>query len=124
MDYSIDDAHEILERIYEEIPKELFKDLNGGIILLDEILYHDKSVNNSLLVLANYARFGVRKQINIYFKSIKRVYPYLEYEKLYEILYEILTHELRHHTEYKARVRDLEIEDEIKINDYLDRQDR
>lgn len=124
MNYTIDDVYEILEQVCKEIPRELFQELNGGIILLDEILYHDKSIDDSLLVLANYARFGVRKQINIYYQSIKKIYPYLDYNQLYEKLSSILRHEIQHHTEYRAKLRDLEIEDEIFINRYLDEKNK
>jgi len=118
MDYTIDDVHEILDEIYENIPQELLKDLNGGVILLDEIKYHEESRNNDLLVLGNYVRFGVRRQINIFFRSFKRAFPKLSHEKLREKLDDLLMHELRHHTEYKARIKDLILEDEDNIEKY------
>lgn len=121
MDYNIDDVHDILEEICEEIPKELFIDLNGGIILLDEIKYYDKSADDSLLVLGTYSRFGVRRQINIYYRSIKYVYPKLSRHVLYEKLRDLLMHELQHHTEYKAKVKDLILEDEKFIRRILNK---
>lgn len=121
MDYTIDDVHRILDEAAKAIPEELFKELNGGIILLDEIKIHDKAKNNDLFVLGTYNRFGVMKQINIYYQSIKRVYPILSEERLYEILLKLLKHEIQHHTEYMARLRDLEIEDENMINRYLEK---
>ncbi|NLW53122.1 MAG: hypothetical protein GXY87_07180 [Tissierellia bacterium] len=124
MDYTIEDVHEILNKLYEQIPVELLKDLNGGIILLDEIKYHNESRNNDLLILGTYSRFGVRRQINIYYQSLKRAYPKLDEVALEERLNDLLWHELRHHTEYRARVRDLEIEDENNIEKYLRRQDK
>lgn len=122
MDYTIEDAHRILEQACTEIPDELFAELNGGIILLDEIKYHERSINNTLLVLGTYERFGVRKQINIYYQSIKKAFPILSEDALYRKLSEILKHEIQHHTEFRARLRDLEIEDEININNYLDKK--
>lgn len=120
MDYTIDDVHRVLEEISSSLPESLFEELNGGIVLLDEISYHDKSIDNSLLVLGNYVRFGVRRQINIFYKSIKQAFPMMSEEMLNKKLTEILTHELQHHTEFRARLRDLEIEDEININKYLE----
>lgn len=121
MDYTIDDVHEILNEIYINIPKDLLEDLNGGIILLDEIMYHEESRNGDLLVLGNYSRFGVRKQINIFYQSLKKAYPILEQDELREKLEDLLMHELRHHTEYKARIMDLIVEDEKDIDNYLNR---
>lgn len=124
MDYTIQDVHDILNKLYENIPEELLAELNGGIILLDEIRFHQEARNSDLLILGTYSRFGVRRQINIYYQSLKRVYPRLTLEELEHRLEDLLWHELRHHTEYRARIRDLEIEDENKIGQYHQKYDK
>ena len=63
MSYDIDIMQEVLEEILDEIDPDLFKGLNGGVILKEEIKYHKESINNDLVVLGEYTRFGVLKQI-------------------------------------------------------------
>ncbi len=118
MDYTIDRAELLLEKIIDQMPEFLFKDLNGGVVLMDEIKFHPEAKNKDLLIMGKYIRFGVRRQINIYFGSIKYVYKNLSDGDLEKILEEILVHELRHHMEYKANVKDLILEDEAFIKEY------
>ena len=35
---SIDEVNDILDRVYEEFPEELFQELNGGVLLLEEAM--------------------------------------------------------------------------------------
>ena len=122
IDYTIDIVHNILDDLCAKIPSQLLADLNGGIILHDEIKYHEKAVQDNILVLGSYHRFGVRRQINIYYKSIKRAYPLMTRLALEEKLEELLLHELRHHIEYKARVKDL-IDEDKKLLEMLKETD-
>lgn len=111
MSYDIDIMQEVLEEILDEIDPDLFKGLNGGVILKEEIKYHKESINNDLVVLGEYTRFGVLKQIFVYYGSIKRLYPNFERQELKNRLRELIDHELRHHVEYRAGVNDLVRED-------------
>ncbi len=118
MDYTIDRAENLLEEIIDQMPDYLFHDLNGGVVLMEEVKFHPEAKNKDLLIMGKYIRFGVRRQINIYFGSIKYVYNKLTEDRLKNILEEILVHELRHHMEYKANVKDLILEDEAYIKEY------
>lgn len=118
MEYNIDDVYQILSDIVDETDQDLFDGLNGGVVLNEEIKYHDESINNDLVVLGQYKRFGVVKQIVIYYGSITNLYPHFNKEQLKIRLKELLDHELRHHIEYKAGVDDLVVEDRIFINEH------
>lgn len=122
MSYDIDVIQEILEEIVDGIDQDLFEGLNGGIILKEEIKYHNESINNDLVVLGEYTRFGVLKQILIYYGSIKNQYPDFDREQLKDRLTELVNHELRHHIEYRAGVNDLVREDDEFISKHKEKR--
>lgn len=112
MDLSrIDEVEELLEEIIEDMPPEIFKDLNGGIILEEEIKYHPEDVDHSLVVLGHYKIDKLGRQIAIYYGSFMHMYGYLPRELLKEKLRETLYHEFTHHVEFLAGNSDLVKED-------------
>ena len=50
----IEEVQILLDEIAEELPLELYKDLNGGILLLNQIKLHEKSIDDDLYVLGEY----------------------------------------------------------------------
>lgn len=114
----IEEVHDMLERIIEEIPKDFFKDLNEGVVLLPKIKFHPKSKNEDLVVLGEYSKSLFGRNIKIYYGSFKRVYSGLSDTQLYEQLKETLLHEFTHHLESLAGERGLEIKDQIELNNY------
>ena len=119
--FTIDDVENMLNRIAEEIPDEFFKYLNGGVILLDECLPHPQSTGN-LYILGQYNhRHDTGRHICIYYGSFMRLYANATEEVLREQLRKTLLHEFTHHLESLAGERGLEIKDQIRINEYLRR---
>ena len=59
-------------------------------------------------------------QIVIYYGSFMRLYSNAPAQKLESELRAVLRHEFRHHMENRAGERDLEIEDERWLREYLD----
>ena len=117
----IDQFHNILEEISEDIPEEIFRDLNGGVVLLPEAKLHDGDVAGDLYILGEYRVQipGLGRYVAIFYGSFVKVYgeqPNLQ--QLREELRKTLLHELRHHMESLAGVRDLEIIDEERIEQY------
>ena len=51
---SIDEMQEMLEQIAEELPEAFFRDLNGGINLLEEALAAPEAVEDDLYILGEY----------------------------------------------------------------------
>ncbi len=120
---TIEEAGVMLDEIADSLPQEFFRDLNGGIILFPEEKVHPRSVANDLYILGEYHHEKVLgRYIIIYFGSFLRVYHYLEGDRAKEKLRATLVHEFTHHLESLAGERGLEIQDEIGMQDYLQKQ--
>ncbi len=116
---TIDELHEILDQIAEEIPVEFFHKLNQGIILLPEYKLHPESRDrDKLYIMGEYVRSVAGRHIVIYYGSFKQIYRGYSRELLREKLRETLFHELTHHLESLAGERGLEIEDAINLEKY------
>ena len=109
----------ILDDIADEMPTELFRELNGGVILRDEARLHPLAQNNDLYILGVYVRDNLGKCIKIYYGSIVRVFPHKTLAEYREILRRTLAHEVRHHNEYLAGADDLIYYDDEQISKYL-----
>lgn len=116
---SIEEAHNILDDIAESLPKEVYKGLNGGIILSEETLEHEESSEERpLYILGQYIIDNLGKRIKIYYGSIEKIYFYSTKDEIKEKLREVLIHELTHHIEFLAGEKDLLIEDHIFMEEY------
>ena len=121
---SLNEMEAMLEEILARFPQDLFKDLNGGIILLPEKKLNAHSRNNDLYVMAEYSCGGnMGRYITVYYASFMRVYGHFTDEELKKQLESTLKHEFIHHLESLGGERSLEIKDEIFLSDYLDRYD-
>ena len=116
---TFDECGDMLDEIADSLPLELYRKLNGGIVLLPEIRIHPCAVKNDLYILGVYIQDNLGKSIKIYYGSIMRVFPDKTKEEYREILRKTLVHELRHHNEYLAGVDDLILYDKKQISDYL-----
>jgi len=120
----IEEMEAMLDEIAAELPQELYKDLNGGIILLPEIKLHSMNKESDLYILGEYHRNGnLGRFITIYYGSFSFVHGRLPKEQLKEQLRKTLKHEFRHHVESLAGERDLEIEDAQVIAEYIHNRD-
>lgn len=114
----------ILEDIASDIPDDLLRELNGGIVLLPEAKRHPEAKDGDLFVLGEYRVQipGMGRYVAIFYGSFKRVFARAmakgDADALRAELRKTLLHELTHHLESLAGVRDLEIDDERKIADY------
>lgn len=117
---SIDEVQIILDEIAGELPPEIYKDLNGGIVLLPQVKMHKKSIDDDLYVMGEYRHERISgRYIVIYYGSVDKLYGRLSRERLKKRLKSVVKHEFVHHLESLAGERDLEIEDERKITEYL-----
>lgn len=121
---SFEEVGEILDDIADSLPLELYRELNGGIQLKEEISIHPKAVDNDLYILGVYRRDSLGKSIKIYYGSFVRVFPHISKERAKIELEKILVHELRHHNEYLSGIDDLIYYDHDRINEYLERKER
>lgn len=114
----IDEVQEILEEICESIPSYAYKHLNGGIILTEEVKYHEESRNEDLLIMGEYQRSVLGNMIKIYYGSFMEMYRFSPREILKEKLEEVLLHEFTHHLEFLANEWGLVIEDNKFLEEY------
>ena len=121
---SIDEVEIMLNEIAEEIPQELYRDLNGGIILLPEVKMHPKRKADDLYVMGEYHNsHDMGKYIAIYYGSFAQVHGYLPPELLRKKLKDALIHEFVHHVEALAGERGLEIKDAEFMVRYLSKHE-
>jgi len=120
--YTIDEITKMLDEIASELPEGLFRELNGGVNLLDEIKKSSKDPEGGLYTLGEYHRDQMGRYITIYYGSLMAVYGKCTHKNMRKHLRDVLTHELTHHLESLAGDRSLEIEDEMDMQDYFDRK--
>lgn len=114
----IDEVQEILEKICESIPSYAYEHLNGGIILTEEVKYHEESRNDDLLIMGEYQRSMLGNMIKIYYGSFMEMYRFSSREILKKKLEEVLLHEFTHHLEFLANEWGLVIEDKKFLEEY------
>ena len=117
--FSIDDINVMLDDIAAELPDEIFRNLNGGVSLLPDVKKSSADPGGGLYTLGEYRRDQMGRYIVIYYGSICAVHGSDTPGQMRGNLKRILTHELTHHIESLAGERDLEIEDEIELDEYL-----
>ncbi len=116
---SIDEVENKLDIIAQKIPKEFYDELNLGILLVEDLKLHPKSINNTLYVLGEYQRSRAGSQIIIYYGSLKKCYSTITESQLDEKLEELLLHEFTHHIEFRAGENGLVVKDEEALEEYL-----
>lgn len=109
----------ILDEIADSLPVELYRELNGGIVLDSSFRLHPYAVDNDLYILGVYIHDNLGRRIRIYYGSIVRVFPHKTTEEYREILRRTLVHEVRHHNEFLAGADDLVYYDDDQISKYL-----
>lgn len=121
--FTIEETGEMLDEIADSLPVELYRKLNGGIVLLPEHKIHPKAVNNDLYIMGEYCTGGgMGRYIKIYYGSFAKIYGNRSREFYKEQLRRVLVHEVRHHNEALAGYKDLILYDEDQISEYLDKK--
>ena len=116
----------MLDDIAEEIPKDFYRELNGGVFVVPDIKKHPESMNNSfdhLYILGEYhndrkGMGGLGRYIVIYYGSFIRLYSHLNPEQQKEELRRVLIHEFTHHLESLAGEQGLAIKDAQQMEIY------
>ena len=112
----------IVSELMDELPKEFFQELTGGVIVSEEVSIPDYSRGDNLHTLGLYTTsLGIR-QIVMFKGSFDMTYPQADAAEAKDILRGILRHEFRHHLESLGGVHNstsLEAEDERRKREYL-----
>lgn len=116
---SYEECGQMLDEIADSLPHELYRELNGGIILDRGHRMHPCAVNNDLYILGVYVRDNLGKRIVIYYDSFIKVFKNKSKEEYYKHLEKTLKHEVLHHNEFLAGCNDLVFYDDKRIEEYL-----
>ena len=119
----IDGFQYALEEASRDIPDELLKNLNGGIVVLPQLKLHPGALSRDLYIMGEYHVQipGLGRYIVLYYGSFERVFGRNTSNNNHSLRNEIrktLIHELRHHIESLSGVRDLEHEDDMRLEAY------
>lgn len=108
---NLDQFRNCAHRIIESLPSGLFKQLNGGILVLDE-----KNEEADCLVMGEYIEDPVMgKTILLYYGSFVEDLEDKSEEEWIEEIEDTIIHELRHHVESLAGVDYLSEEEDNEI---------
>lgn len=118
---SYDEAFEYLNEVAENIPKDIFNGLNGGIVLQTDTVQSPHSKAGDLYTLGSYhcEPRGLGRYININYGSFARIYRGSSLPAQKQALRKVLYHEFVHHLESLAGVRDLEEWDKQQLARYF-----
>lgn len=116
---SIEEAHDLLDEVADELPEEFWHGLNGGVSLLPDVRRSAHAVADDLYTLGEYRIDPVLgRYINIYFGSFEHTYAGCSREQMKSHLRRVLFHEFTHHVESLAGERGLEIKDARQLHAY------
>jgi predicted Zn-dependent protease with MMP-like domain len=115
----IDRMEEILDEIVQTLPEDLFRELNGGVLLLPEAKRSPVPGAEDLFILGEYHHDSMGRYISLYYGSFRRLFGRSSENELRTELRKTLLHELTHHMESLAGLRDLEVKDELELEEYL-----
>ncbi|MCL2050193.1 MAG: metallopeptidase family protein [Lachnospiraceae bacterium] len=118
---TIDEAMTMLDEIYDGLPLDFHKDLDGGVILSPDEKKHPASdKSRPLYILGEYHSQprGLGRFIIIYYGSFNKMFGSYSPEQFREKLRKTLLHEYTHHLESLAGERGLELEDARKLWKY------
>ena len=115
----MDRINEMLDEIADTLPQEIYKELNGGIVLNPNIKHHPEARADDLYILGEYNHSNAMgRYIVIYGGSFQQLYGNSSEKAMKRELEKTLKHEFTHHIESLMGEKDLEVEDEIKMRRY------
>ena len=121
---SLQEYRKIVSELMDELPKEFFRELSGGVLVSEAAEIPDYARGNDLYTLGHYQVSSGMRQIVMFKGSFDRVYPGADAAQARELLRGVLRHEFRHHLEALGGVHNsssLEAEDERAKQAYLSR---
>ena len=119
---SIEEYRNIISELMDELPKEFFRDLSGGVIVSEALVIPDYARADDLYTLGQYQVASGIRQIIMFKGSFDRAYPRADAARAKELLRGILRHEFRHHLEFLGGIHNsdsLEAEDRRRKQAYL-----
>ena len=100
---TLDEFAEIVEEEMELLPKYVFDELNGGVLVDEKAYPHPARMAEDLYILGTYSSGGILgKQIVLYYGSFALTMGGSGEQNIRRQIRETLRHEFRHHLETKA----------------------
>ena len=105
------ESEDTLAQMANELPPEIMRELNLGIVLLPDELLDEEG----FLILGQYhvEPMGLGRYVTINYGSMVAAFRHLTKEAFAKELRSVLFHELTHHLESLAGDKSLEVQDEI-----------
>lgn len=120
---TVEEMQIMLDEIVNDFPRELFDNLNGGILLLPQAKRNPRIKSRPIYILGEYHSGGnMGKYIAIYYGSFKILFGHTSIDFLRKRLTQTLKHEFIHHLETQAGERGLAIKDEQNMRKFLERE--
>ena len=118
---TFEEAYSFLNDIHDGLPEAILRELNGGIVLLPDVVLspHRRADDLYILGMYHYEPYGLGRYITINYGSFAKIHRHSTKTKQKAALQDVLYHELVHHLESLAGVRDLEEKDKEDIARYL-----
>ena len=123
---SLDEYNRIVSDLLDELPEQFFRELSGGVIVSEALVYPDYARDDDLYTMGQYQILAGMRQIVLYKGSFDRAYPRADAAEARRLLRGILRHEFRHHLEFLGGIHNsssLEAEDERQKQSYLARHE-
>lgn len=117
---TLDRFEELAEEAVSDVPEEFFKQLNGGIVIVDRTKNHEDSMpEHPLYVMGEYTQSRMMgRHILLYYGSFTRVYGDISEDRLRSVIRATILHEFTHHLESLSGEKDLEVKDQIRLDKY------
>ena len=98
---TIDEVNDILDEMAEGFPEALFRELNGGVCLLEEAVPDPEFPPGEMYILGEYCDDCLGRYINLYYGSFAALAQQEDWDRAtWEAeLRTTLSHELTHHME-------------------------
>ena len=121
---SLEQYKSIVSELMDELPEAFFRELNGGVIVSEALVFPDYAREGDLYTLGEYQIYSGIRQIVMFKGSFDRAYPQADADEARELLRGVLRHEFRPHMEYLGGIHNsesLEAEDARRKQEYLSR---
>ena len=98
---TIDQVNDLLDDMAEEFPEVLFRDLNGGVNLLEEAKPDPEFPPGEMYILGEYCNDMLGLYVNLYYGSFAALAEKEDWDRdtWEDELWTTLSHELTHHME-------------------------
>ena len=110
---TIDQVNDLLDDMAEEFPEVLFRDLNGGVNLLEESKPDPEFPPGEMYILGEYCNDMLGLYVNLYYGSFAALAEKEDWDQdtWEDELWTTLSHELTHHMENLSGLHALDDQD-------------